>query len=188
MITRAPAGPGEMEKLPKWWNLSPMHTHRSYLERSRIRIHGSYRLKKGYHLALVPARAAVSEPPCGADASRYILTASANILRLLISLVQTIWALTILYRTRSDQIEQFGYAAFGLTVSQYAFMSLVNTLGNLLRPEYASLFMIRTPVMDEAEKAGCYFEGELSVVIGKRNSAVDLVHRHRLFGGSRILH
>jgi hypothetical protein len=30
--------------------------------------------------------------------------------------------------------------------------------------------MIRTPVMDEAEKAGCYFEGELNVVIGKRNA------------------
>jgi hypothetical protein len=119
---------------------------------------------------LVPARAAVSAPPRDADASQYILAASPNISRLLISLVQTIWALTTLYRTRSDQIEQFGYAAFGLTVSQYGFMSIVNILGNLLRPEYPSLFMIRTPVMNEAEKAGCYFEGELNITIGKNES------------------
>ena len=170
MVSRAPTGSGEMESNPEWWNLSPMHTYRSYLERSKSRIHGTYRLKKGYHLALVPARAAVSAPARGAHASQYILAASPNISKLLISLVQTIWAATTLYRTRGDQIEQFGYAAFGLTVSQYAFMSLVNIIGNLSRPEYPSLFMIRTPVMDEAEKAGCYFEGELNVVIGKSKS------------------
>jgi hypothetical protein len=170
MVARTPMGSGAMEDEPEWWNLSPMHTYRSYLERSKIRVHGSYRLKKGYHLALVPAQAAVSAPARGAKASQYILAASPSISKLLISLIQTIWAVVTLYRTQGDQIEQFGYAAFGLTVAQYAFMSLVNTFGNLLRPVYPSLFMIRTPLMNEAEEAGCYFEGELNVIVGTNKS------------------
>jgi hypothetical protein len=171
MVSRTPtAALAPAEHGAEWWDLGPLQTYRSFLERSGMRIHGSYRLKKGYHLALVPARADVWAPPSRAGASNYALAASPNIAKLLVSLVQTTWALTTLYRAQGDQIEQFGYAAFGLTVSQYAFMSIVNTLGNLLRPEYPSLFIIRTPVMDEAERAGCYFEGELDVVIGKSTS------------------
>jgi hypothetical protein len=40
-----------------------------------------------------------------------------------------------LSRTR-DQVQQYGYAAFGLTVVPYALMSIINLLGNLMLPGY----------------------------------------------------
>jgi hypothetical protein len=154
----------------EWWDTDSVTSGSQHLEQSKMRLHGSYRLKKEYCLVPVPARAAVSAPAGRTDASHYLLASSHNIPRMLISFIQALWAIVTLYRARGDQVDQFGYAAFGLTVAQYAFMSVINIIGNLLQPEYPSLFMIRTPLMNEAEKAGCYFEGEINVQIGKGKS------------------
>jgi hypothetical protein len=165
------------QDMREWWDA---HQHplanAGGVENNKRWVHGRYKLKRGYCLVIVPPQAAVSAPPTSTDIPCYSLASSCNIPKLMISFIQAIWAAVTLYRSRGDQIEQFGYAAFGLTVTQYAFMSVFNTIGNLLRPEYHSLFMIRTPLMDEAEKGGCYFEGDIKVQIGKGKSPSKIVN------------
>ncbi len=90
-----------------------------------------------------------------------MLASSYNLPKLGISLMQAVWAIITLYRARADQIQTFGYAAFGLTVAPYAFMSIMNIIGSLLNQEYAAIFLIRTPLMGKAEPKGGFFLGEV---------------------------
>jgi hypothetical protein len=78
----------------------------------------------------------------------------------LIALFQTVYASSVLLGTRGDQIERYGYAAFGLTVTPYVVMSIVNLVGSITTPEYRAVYMVRNYVMDEAAKRmGGRFEG-----------------------------
>ena len=81
-----------------------------------------------------------------------LIASSHNILKVIISLVQAILGVVTIYRTRGDQIQQYGYAAFGLTVTPYAFVSIANGLASLLTPDYPSMFLIRTPALTQAEQ------------------------------------
>jgi hypothetical protein len=113
-------------------------------------IHGQYHLPDSYRLAFVPLDAAVElESPEGA--SHKALSSSYNFPKILVSFVQATWAIITLYRARGDQIQQYGYAAFGLTVAPYALMSVMNIIGTFLNPEYPALFLVQTPLMIEAE-------------------------------------
>lgn len=67
-------------------------------------------------------------------------------------MAQLAFAVSTLYRSRGDQTTQYGYAAFGLTVTQYAMMSLLNLLGNLFCPQYPALYLVRSQAMTEAEQ------------------------------------
>ncbi len=62
------------------------------------------------------------------------------------SLGQLIFAIATLYSARGDQIPLFGYAAFGLTVVQYAWMSFVNLLANSMCPQYGTMFLVEVQV------------------------------------------
>jgi len=48
------------------------------------------------------------------------LASMYSFLKLLISLIQATWAIITLYRARGNQIDEYRYAAFGLTVAPYA--------------------------------------------------------------------
>ena len=61
----------------------------------------------------------------------------------MVSIVQVLLASATLYETRGDQFNQYGYAAFGLTVIPYIVMSIVNLLGNLLTPDFPTLYLVR---------------------------------------------
>jgi hypothetical protein len=136
------------------------------IEKTGVKIQGVYRLQRGWHLVFVPRRAPVSICQGGEDL-RGFLSTPYNVPKLLIGLVQATWGTVTLYRARGDQLKRFGYAAFGLTVAQYAYMSIINVIGNIIQPEYPAIFMIRTPMMDEAEQHGCFFSGELNVHLGE---------------------
>jgi hypothetical protein len=71
-------------------------------------------------------------------------------MKILVALGQTLFAIATLYRTRGDQIAQFGYAAFGLTVTPYAFMSIINLVGNLMTPTYSTVFLVEPRAIQEA--------------------------------------
>jgi hypothetical protein len=153
-------------------------------------IHGSIDMlpSKGYELAYVsgdaefdndcipeiPARnpssfwsissikAAISScilPPTAPTA----ISSSYNIVGGLIALAQAIYTSVTLYQTRGDQINQYGYAAFGLTVAPFVLMSIINLIGNIFSPIYSAIYMIETSVMTEARRHGCRFDG----VVGK---------------------
>ncbi|RYP63526.1 hypothetical protein DL771_009222 [Monosporascus sp. 5C6A] len=162
---QAKPGPGSAEKVSStvssgspWWDppigCKPVPPGTA--------IHGEHWLDKDskYYLAIVPPTASMQfAPDSGKDITitrepenkpEAIVASSYNFLKLFISLIQAIWAVTTIYRARGDQIQQYGYAAFGLTVAPYAFMSVMNTLANMLTPDYPSMFLIRTPTMNKS--------------------------------------
>jgi hypothetical protein len=67
---------------------------------------------------------------------------------MIIAIGQLLFAVSTLYRTRGNQLAQFGYAAFGLTVTQYAWMSLINFSALMICPQYSSLFVVESSALD----------------------------------------
>lgn len=75
-----------------------------------------------------------------------------NVIKIIISLVQLVFAISTLYRTRGDQIEKYGYAAFGLAVAPYAWMSFVNLIANMICPQYDTMFLVETKALVDLRK------------------------------------
>jgi hypothetical protein len=132
------------------------------------KLHGICILPKGFSLVPVPAKAKfeddevenrsyspqshlrwsimwIFKPP----PQRTSISCSYNLVKIAISIAQLVFACTTLYQTRGDQIASYGYAAFGLTVTQYAWMSFLNLIGNLLCPQYTSTFLVKSKALDE---------------------------------------
>jgi hypothetical protein len=153
---------------------------RTHVDAHRI-IHGNMNpntLPRDYRLAFVPGDAAFA-PFSGTISSNY------NIIKILVSLGQALFGISTLYLTRGDQIDQYGYAAFGLTVAPYAIMSLVNLLGNTITPDYAAIYVVRNSVMDEAvQRHQIRFEGVIGELIedGSRRMSLE-----RKAGGVQML-
>jgi hypothetical protein len=87
-----------------------------------------------------------------------------SFLKIIVSIAQLVFAVATLYRTKGDQIDQFGYAAFGLTVIQYALMSMVNLVGNLMCPQYPTMYLVETTTMFAAQQEGAEIEGIVGIV------------------------
>jgi len=98
------------------------------------------------------------------------VSSNHGIVKSLLGIVQLLFACLTLYRSSGNQVELYGYAAFGLTVTQYAVASLVNLIANLVTPHYPSLFMVRRPKMGEAETKGGKFEGVMGDVAWERGN------------------
>jgi hypothetical protein len=125
------------------------------------KIHGLFRLPEGYELRQVQKDATFEHDDDRSNehywtsfvriqsTSRTAICCDYNIMKILISIAQMAFAISTLYRTRGDQISQYGYAAFGLTVTPYAFMSLVNFVGNLICPQYGAMFIVESTDLDE---------------------------------------
>ena len=93
------------------------------------------------------------------------LSSNYNLPKCLIAIFQTLYASATLYETRGDQIQRYGYAAFGLTVAPYLVMSIINLLGIMLTPDYPCVYLVRSSVMDEASRrAGAKFEGMIATL------------------------
>ena len=98
------------------------------------------------------------------------LSSNSNIPKALIAIFQSIYASVTLYKTRGDQIERYGFAAFGLTVVPYLIMTLVNLIGNVITPEYPKAYLVHSAIMDEAKQcSGARFEG----IVGTIESPTD---------------
>ncbi|KAI9687420.1 MAG: hypothetical protein M1820_010457 [Bogoriella megaspora] len=156
----------------RWWEVAsgyePIPKHCS--------IHGEYWLNDEYYLAFVPAHANLafardssheghsSASRSGVSYQKPTIPCSYNAIQAFIGLAQAMWAIITIYQARGDQIQHYGYAAFGLTVVPYALMSVVNGVANLVTPQYATMFLIRTPAMTEAEQRGKgFFKAALDV-------------------------
>jgi hypothetical protein len=132
-------------------------------------VHGYYKWPSsgGYRLTLVPSDADFMPVQISDEDEEeqvpIVISSSYSLLKILIALGQAIYAVVTLYDTRGDQITQYGYAAFGLTVAPYAVMSIINLIGNYFCPEYSTLYLVESSVMDEARARGGYFHG----VIGR---------------------
>lgn len=162
------------------------HTYRPWID---PKIHGGFSLPDGYEFRLVPYHArfkndkkevrykrtsnnATSKPyDILFSFDRWKKTAdsvpcSYNGAKAIASIVQIAFGIRTLYTTRGNQVERFGYAAYGLTVMQYALMSIVNLAGNLLRPDYTSMYIVRSKESDDIQtKYNCTIPtiGEIEV-------------------------
>jgi hypothetical protein len=129
-------------------------------------VHGICVLPKGYTLARLPSNARIQL----SDAKNHAkikLSSSYNMPKVIVSIVQVLYASSTLYRSRGDQIARYGYAAFGLTVIPYIIMSIINLLGHLLTPDYSTLYLVRSSEMAEAEAEGRagYFAATIGSVV-----------------------
>ena len=72
---------------------------------------------------------------------------------------------------KGDQIQCYGYAAFGLTVTPYLLMSIVNLLSTILTPDYSAMYLVSSEAMEEARRReGSRFEGIVGVIGNNRTS------------------
>ena len=95
------------------------------------------------------------------------MASNCDILKTVIAIIQLVFACLTLYRSKGNQLEIYGYAAFGLTVAQYAVMSLVNLFANLVTPHYPTVYMVRTEMMAKAESQGGKFDGVVAEIPGQ---------------------
>lgn len=143
-------------------------------------IHGTYRLPRGYRFSSVPSDAIVAGvDPNGRVADEEIparlpwmkqkrrtgIATNSNVSKFLIAIVQTTIAALTLYKSRGDQIERYGYAAFGLTVVPYIIMGVLNLLAQIATPGYSMLYMVHTPEMAEARQRGGIFDGVVGALL-----------------------
>lgn len=132
--------------------------------RGERNIHGVRHIPDGYTLAVLPSNTHIEPDFAGAHGEIQI-SFSYNVIQAVISVVQVFFASFTLYRSRGDQLKQYGYAAFGLTVIPYIIMSIFNLFGNVLNPDYPTLYLVRSPEMREAENRGGHFDGVIGTVV-----------------------
>jgi hypothetical protein len=125
----------------------------------------SSKLHREYHLAI---SAMNHEATSDGDMAHYktiTISATHNILGAFVGLMQIIYASYTLYLTRGDQIERYGYAAFGLTVFPYIMMTVMNLLGNLFTASYPTLYLVDSPELHEARLRGAEIDGVVGTVV-----------------------
>ncbi|KAL8809342.1 MAG: hypothetical protein Q9223_003143 [Gallowayella weberi] len=136
-----------------------------------VKIHGVCQLAPGYALAYIPEdmkvyshikhqRSLSISRLLGVNHSPNIKLASTHdVPRILFSIIQTVFGGYTLYKARGDQIERYGYAAFGLTVLPYMMVSTINLLGSLLSSEYETVYLVHSAIMDEMKERGGLCDG-----------------------------
>ncbi|KAK3342125.1 hypothetical protein B0T25DRAFT_617853 [Lasiosphaeria hispida] len=152
--------------LPSSWNLETAEP----IAQALTVIHGIHRLPQGYRLVVLPRNTKLEDksPSNGnfwkngwqntkdlfleRNLNHIHLTSSHNFAKAAISAAQLVYALATLYRTQSYQVKDYGYAAYGLSVVPYAWMSLINLVGNLMCPRYQSMYLVRSPALNTLEK------------------------------------
>lgn len=132
------------------------------------KFYGWVELPKGdsYELVEVPAGTPLKAYGATEDFfdPRFRIGVSYSVPKILIGFFQAILAIRTLYQAQGDQLDLYGYAAFGLSVAPYAFMSITNILASLATPEYPTMFLVHTPDLDNACRDGGKFVGILAAV------------------------
>ena len=184
--------PPNREAQHHWWE--PTAGYEPVPAHSTILGNPQNQLDDDYYLAVVPPHASfdltkVSKSKSGSASKdrvnqEALLTPSWNVTQVLIGLVQAIWGVVTIYNARGNQIQQYGFAAFGLTVVPYTFMSVLNGLGNLANPTYSTMYLIRTPMLTRIEQdMETSFEGVLSVELTDSTSTKSISSISRLLKG-----
>lgn len=134
-----------------------------------VKLQGYCRLVPGYGLSYVPSNMKIYPRQARPEShSRFYrfnpfdsttetkIASTHDVPRILFSLVQTISGGWALYKARGSQIDRYGFASFGLTVSPYIVVSIINFVGSLLTSEYEMVYMVHSSTMDEMiARGGC---------------------------------
>ena len=135
------------------------------MDLDEVNVHGDIHLPQGYGLV---------RPNCEVleyirkfeleDLKDFKISRSLSRIKICVSIAQVIFASITIYRARGSQIERYGYAAFGLSVFQYAFMSVVNLTCACVVGSYPYAYVLRTEILEEAERRkGAQFHGAVGV-------------------------
>lgn len=127
------------------------------------KVHGLKYSHRSYELVYVPRDAIVDglTPTTNSreenaashwDPEGIQLSKGKSITKGLVAVLQLCFSIFVLVRSKANQIQIYGYAAFSLTVAPYAVMAAVNLLANAIMPTYSSLYLVRNDVMTEIEK------------------------------------
>jgi hypothetical protein len=87
------------------------------------------------------------------------IAASQSVVKSFVALVQLYSIIKVL---RADTLRDYG--AYQLTLIPYALMSFINITSGFVTPSYPAVYMIRSKVMEEAEKRGGLFDGCVGVL------------------------
>ena len=94
------------------------------------------------------------------------LSSVNNLAKGLIAIFQTLYASFTLYHARGDQIQHYGYAAFGLTVVPYIVMSIINLASTVLTPDYPVMYLVESEAMEEAKRReNAKFDGVIGRIL-----------------------
>ena len=162
---------------------------RKMLDLNGRNVHGLCCLPRGYELAIIRSDSTVlelndgrnsesptaqSDIPNSNESGSFVnsdLSWSYSFAKGLVAVFQALYACATLYETRGDQIERYGYAAFGLTVAPYLVMSIINLIGTVLTPDYSTVFMVESEIMEEAkQREGACFEGAVGKLMSNKPS------------------
>lgn len=133
-------------------------------------INGICMLPTGYALSFLPSNAEVVSDLSN-EGKEYVISSSKSMPRAIIAIVQVLYGSITLYRARGDQIESFGYAAFGLTVVPYVIMSIMNLIAALLMPDYPTFHVVRSYEHDEAIMLGGQIDGAVGRVVHTKDDS-----------------
>ncbi|KAL2023481.1 hypothetical protein VTK56DRAFT_2477 [Thermocarpiscus australiensis] len=157
-------------------SVSPRPASFSYhASRDRQNFHGLALLPPGYSWREVPAEAKISwDQPAWEGHEEWTrgtpdVSSNYNWIQPLVAIFQAANAALTLYRSRGDQIQRYGYAAFGLTVVPYLVMSIVNLVAHIATADYPTVYMVASAEMDEARRRGGVFDG----VVGRLESDME---------------
>ena len=150
--------------------LHRLQFHLSTTNPQARRIHGSCKLPRGYLLAPVPSYAIFEEQQAGVKNKEIKIATVYSGLKAAIAVGQAIFASITLYQARGDQIERYGYAAYGLTVIPFLVMSITNLCVNILSADYPRIYCVESIDSDEAVANGGHIVG----AVGRLAKSTDL--------------
>lgn len=150
------------------WLYSDVAGGRANVNLALTKIHGTYSLPQGYRFAILPRDTRLLEWTKEGDIPSIKTPGNSEIAytysmaKAVISIIQSIAALTILLGHRKDVVHKWGYASFHLTILPYLIMTIFNFASNICTADYDGLYMVETLVMDEARARGGQFEGTVA--------------------------
>ena len=97
--------------------------------------------------------------PAFRESKEIMLCRSTEAASAVVAIAQVIFSSITIYRARGEQIEKYGYAAYGLSVYPYALMSVANLIKLAVCGRYPYAYVLRTATLVEAERNGGVFEG-----------------------------
>jgi len=135
-----------------------------HVTRDQHNFHGKALIPPGYSWVEVHADTKISwaEPRSGVQGlmgGPPSISSNYNWIQSLAAIFQAGSAGWALYKARGNQIQRYGYAAFGLTVIPYLFMSVMNLLAQIATANYPNVYMVSSPEMEEARRHGGVFDG-----------------------------
>ena len=112
-----------------------------------------------YQVVHVPTEVQVRDDEKASFQSQYAVTLSAphTFSRTAIGIFQAVYSCVMIYVTRGDQLERYSWGAFGLSVTPYAIMSMLNTIANTLTPVHPTLHLVGSDALDESRGRGARY-------------------------------